>query len=132
MSHKGQSVNIFSVYQNGNFDKVTFFISCKFVIKAGISLGNRFQPVIKVKNNFIQISANSSGTYSIQALISAISTEKEDKILRELIQHNLLLMFTNENAHHVIQKIIIEFSEERRKYINDCIFEKIDKICVNE
>ena len=86
----------------------------------------------QIKNNFIQISANSSGTYSIQALISAISTEKEDKILRELIQHNLLLMFTNENAHHVIQKIIIELSEERRKYINDCIFEKIDKICVNE
>lgn len=86
----------------------------------------------QIKNKFIQIAANSSGTYSIQVLISAISTEKEDKILRELIQHNLLLMFTNENAHHVIQKLIIEFSEERRKYINDCIFEKLDKICVNE
>ena len=43
-----------------------------------------------------------------------------------------MFLFTNENGHYVIQKIIIDYPEERRTYINQCIFDNIDKICVNE
>ena len=43
-----------------------------------------------------------------------------------------MFLFTHEYAHHVIQKIIIDFPEEKRNYINECIFENLDKICMNE
>ena len=30
------------------------------------------------------------------------------------------------------KKIIIDYPEERRTYINQCVFDYIDKICINE
>ena len=85
-----------------------------------------------IKNNFIQLCANKSGTYSIQSLIDVIKTPKEEALLKSLLENHLVFLFTHEYAHHVIQKIIIDFPEEKRDYINACIFENLDKICMND
>ena len=97
-----------------------------------LSLEQRLDVLRLISGNFIQICAHKSGTYSIQAVVSAIRTQKEEDMLRILLGRNLVFLFTNENGHHVIQKIIIDYPEERRTYINQCIFDNIDKICVNE
>ena len=65
-------------------------------------------------------------------MVSAIKTQKEEDMLRLLLGRNLVFLFTNENGHHVIQKISIDYPEERRTYINQCVFDYIDKICINE
>ena len=71
------------------------------------------------------------GNYFFQRLVTKLSLEQRLDVLR-LLGRNLVFLFTNENGHHVIQKIIIDYPEERRPYINQCIFDNIDKICVNE
>ena len=45
---------------------------------------------------------------------------------------NLLLLFCNENGHHIIQKIIIDFPEHKREFLSDFIIDNIDKICMSE
>ena len=99
---------------------------------AKIGLEQRLQVLKLISGNFIQICTHKSGTYSIQAMVSAIKTQKEEDMLRLLLGRNLVFLFTNENGHHVIQKISIDYPEERRTYINQCVFDYIDKICINE
>lgn len=81
---------------------------------------------------FLQICTDNIGTYSIQALIDVIKTQDEEKILENLLKQNLLLLFNNENAHHIIQKLLIDFPEHKREYLTVFILENIDKICTNE
>jgi hypothetical protein len=84
-----------------------------------------------IKRNFLHICIDKSGTYSIQSLIDVIRTPQEEKILENLLCQNLLLLFCNENSQHVIQKIIIDFPEHKREYLNKFLFNNIDKICNN-
>lgn len=97
-----------------------------------LNLNQRLLIFSIIHNHFIQICANKSGTYSIQALIDVITTPNEEKMLQALIENHLIFLFTNENAHHIIQKIIIDFPEEKREYLNNCLFQNLDKICINE
>ena len=97
-----------------------------------LNLEQRLLVFDTIQNNFIQICANKSGTYSIQALIDVIKTPKEETIIKYLLCKNLLLLFCNQHAHHVIQKIIIDFPETKRDYLNKFVIENIAKICLNE
>lgn len=85
-----------------------------------------------IEQNFIQICKDPSGTHAIQGLISVINTEIEEKILENLLQPHLLELFCNKDTHHIIQKIILDFPEPKRAYINEFILENIDEICLNE
>lgn len=85
-----------------------------------------------IKYYFLQLCTDNSGTYSIQALIDVIKTQEEEKILENLLKQNLLLLFNNENAYHIIQKLLIDFPEHKREYLTVFIMENIDKICTNE
>ena len=84
-----------------------------------------------IQRNFLHICIDKSGTYSIQSLIDVIKTPQEEKILENLLCQNLLLLFCNENSQHVIQKIIIDFPEHKREYLNKFLLGNIDKICNN-
>lgn len=85
-----------------------------------------------IQYNFIQLCTDKSGTYSIQALIDAIKTPNEEKIIENLLKQNLLLLICNENSHHIIQKIIIDFPEHKREFLSTFILDNIDKISTNE
>lgn len=85
-----------------------------------------------IQYTFIQLSTDKIGTYSIQALIDSIKTPSEEKIIQSLLMQNLLLLFCNENGHHIIQKIIIDFPEHKREFLSDFIIDNIDKICMSE
>ena len=84
-----------------------------------------------IQNNFIDICIDKSGTYSIQALIDSIKTPFEEKIMENLLNKNLLLLFCNENSHHIIQKIIIDYPEYKRDFLNNFILGNLNKICTN-
>ena len=83
----------------------------------------------KLKKNFIKISKNISGTYCIQKLIEKINNEKEEELLKNYIQENLLELSFDTNSNHVIQKIIYSIKENERQYINDFIYENIVILC---
>ncbi len=84
-----------------------------------------------IQNNFLDICIDKSGTYSIQALIDCINTPFEEKLLENLLNKNLLLLFCNENSHHIIQKIIIDYPEYKREFLNNFILGNLNKICSN-
>ena len=84
-----------------------------------------------IQNNFLDICIDKSGTYSIQALIDSIKTPFEEKIMENLLNKNLLLLFCNENSHHIIQKIIIDYPEYKRDFLNNFILGNLNKICTN-
>lgn len=84
-----------------------------------------------ISNRFLDIALNSSGTYVIQCLIDMIKSPLEEKILENLINPNILYLMCDENGHHIIIKIIIDFAEFRRQYINDFIVENVEQISKN-
>ena len=81
-----------------------YFIQ-KFFLR--LNYQQRLYVINLIQNNFLDICIDKSGTYSIQALIDCIKTSFEEKIIENLLNKNLLLLFCNEKAHHIIQKIII-------------------------
>ena len=84
-----------------------------------------------IEKNFIEICSNKSGNYSIQSLIDVIQTPFEEELLKKFLCQNLFLLFTNENSQHVIQKIIIDFPERKREFLNKFLFKNIVNICCN-
>ena len=84
-----------------------------------------------IQNNFLDICIDKSGTHSIQAFIDSIKTPLEEKIIENLLNQNLLLLFCNENSHHIIQKIIIDYPEYKRGFLNNFILTNLNKICNN-
>ena len=85
----------------------------------------------KIKENFLLIAKDKSGTHSIQFLIGEIQTPVEQNIMDNLINQNLLILFNDKNASHIIMKIIIERPENQRNFINFFIINNIEKIAIN-
>lgn len=84
-----------------------------------------------IEPNFIEIATNKSGTHSIQSLIESIRTPYELLALDKLLSKNMLLLFLDENAYHIIMKIILEISEDKRKNLNLFLILNIEKIIIN-
>jgi hypothetical protein len=84
-----------------------------------------------IEPHFPNIATNKSGTHSIQSLIDEIKTPMEQFALDNLLNKNMLLLFNNENAYHIIMKIIIEKPENKRNNINLFIINNIKDIVIN-
>ena len=81
--------------------------------------------------NFIEIATNKSGTHSIQSLIDCIETPLKFNIFDKLLEKNRLLFFLDDNAYHIIMKIILEIDEDKRTNINIFLTNNVDKIITN-
>ncbi len=79
----------------------------------------------------MEVSSNSSGTHSIQAIIEAMTMLEEEKIIRENVEPNIFKLCCNSNGTHIIQKIIICFPEVKREYVNEFIMKNTTKLCLN-
>ena len=84
-----------------------------------------------IEPHFSNIAMNKSGTHSIQSLIDEIQTPIEQILLDNLLNKNMLLLFNDKNAYHIIMKIIIEKPENKRNNINLFIINNIKDIVVN-
>ena len=84
-----------------------------------------------IERSFIKIATDKSGTHSIQSLIDCINSPIELIALNKLISSNMLLMFLDENAYHIMMKIILEIPEEQRTSINIFIIMNVEKIITN-
>lgn len=85
-----------------------------------------------IKHQMINISTHQSGTYSIQALIGELRTEKEKEQLMTILAPYYQLLLTNENAYHIMLKLIIDYPEHKRISLNQFIINNIYALVQNE
>ena len=83
-----------------------------------LNINQRLNIFKAIEKDFLNIAINKRGTHSIQALIERIESPFELILLDQLLNQNLLLLFNNENAYHIIMKIIMEKPENQRNNIN--------------
>lgn len=69
-----------------------------------------------MENEFYNIASNKFGTHSIQSLINNIRTDIEIAALNRLISKNMYFLFTDNNAYHIMMKLILDFPEEKEIY----------------
>ena len=87
--------------------------------------------IMYITDYFIDISKDSSGTFSLQALLDEISTlENEQKILGFIKYHEMEMAY-DKNATHVLQKLILIFPDYHRKELNQIILNNIKELCMD-
>ncbi len=84
-----------------------------------------------IKNDYVIIALNYSGTHVLQTLLDMIKTIEEEIILVESIKGNELKMAFDINATHVLQKMICVINEIRRNSINNIILKNIKALCLD-
>ena len=84
-----------------------------------------------IEPEFLVIATNKCGTHSIQSLMDVIQTPHELFALNKLISKNMLLLFTDDNAYHIMMKMILDFPEEKRNILNIYLVMNIEKIIIN-
>ena len=84
-----------------------------------------------IEPNFYNIATNKFGTHSIQSLIDNIQSPYELFALNKLISKNMYFLFVNNNAYHIMMKIILDFPEEQRNVLNLFLVMNAEKIITN-
>ena len=96
-----------------------------------LSLSQRLQIYRIIQPEFLVIATNKWGNHSIQSLMNNIQSSAENYELNLLISKNMYLLFTDDNAYHIMMKMILDFPEEKRNVLNLYLVTNIDKIIVN-
>ena len=82
-------------------------------------------------DDFINISKDNSGTFSIQALLSEISSIKDISKILQKIKGKEIEMIYDKNATYVIQKIVMKFPDIYRQELNEIILQNFSKLCLD-
>jgi hypothetical protein len=96
-----------------------------------LNLQQRLEIYKIIEPNFLEIATNKSGTHSIQSLIECINSPIELIVFDKLLNKNRLILFLNENAYHIIMKIILEIDEDKRNNLNLFLVSNVEKIITN-
>jgi hypothetical protein len=96
-----------------------------------LSIEERLRIYQIIEPHFIEIATNKSGTHTIQTLIECANSSIELFALNKLLNINMLLLFLDENAYHIIMKIILEISENKRNNLNIFLVMNVEKIIIN-
>ena len=84
-----------------------------------------------ISNDFVNISKDCSGTFSIQALLDKINLHQEQKTILKFIEGHELEMAYDKNATHVLRKIILIISDVLRININNIILKNFLNLCLD-
>ena len=101
----------------------------KFLKK--LNLAQKLKVYNIIEPNFYNIATNKFGTHSIQSLIDNIQSPYELFALNKLISKNMYFLFVNNNAYHIMMKIILDFPEEQRNVLNLFLVMNVEKIITN-
>lgn len=92
------------------------------------SAEQRFKLLEKIAPNMIKIASDKKGTHSLQAIVSLISRECEDKLIKDTLDgHVLKLSFDNQGTH-LIQKLINSISVTSIDFIYQPIVDKFTEV----
>lgn len=84
-----------------------------------------------ISDDFIDISKDFSGTFSIQALLDEITSFEEEQSILNSIKNSEMDMALNKNATHVLQKIVQLFPDNHRNYLNEVIINNFIELCLD-
>ena len=84
-----------------------------------------------ISEDFISISEDSSGTFSLQALLNEISSIEEQQQILNCIKNYEMEMAYNKNATHVLKKIVLLFPDRNRIYLNEVILNNFIELCLD-
>ena len=96
-----------------------------------LSLSQKLNIYQIIQPEFLIIATNKWGTHSIQSLMDNIQSPMEYQALNLLISKNMYLLFTDDNAYHIMMKVILEFPEDQRLVLNLFLVTNVDKIITN-
>ena len=96
-----------------------------------LNFQQRFNIYQIIEPDFLLIATNKCGTHSIQSLMDTIQTPLEHFAINTLISKNMLLLFTDDNAYHIMMKMILDFPEEKRNVLNLYLVMNVEKIVIN-
>ena len=87
--------------------------------------------IFYILEDFINISKDDSGTFSVQALLNEVSSINNiNKILQRIKGHELDMIY-DKNATYVIQKMVLKFPDFYRKELNELILQNFPKLCLD-
>ena len=84
-----------------------------------------------ISTSFIEISKDSCGTFSIQALLNEISSIEDELEILNCIKNHEIEMAFNKNATYVLQKIVLLFPDIHRIYLNEIILNNFKELCLD-
>ena len=84
-----------------------------------------------ISDEFVKISKDPSGTFSIQALLDEISSVKEEHQILMYIKNHEIEMAFDKNATFVLQKIVLVFPDIHRKSLNEIILNNFKNLCLD-
>ena len=84
-----------------------------------------------ISSGFIEISKDSCGTFSVQALLNEISSINEEQEILNCIKGHEMEMAFNINATYVLQKIVLLFPDIHRIYLNEIILNNFKELCLD-
>ena len=84
-----------------------------------------------ITTSFIEISKDSCGTFSIQALLNEISSIEDELEILNCIKNHEIEMAFNKNATYVLQKIVLLFPDIHRIYLNEIILNNFKELCLD-
>ena len=84
-----------------------------------------------ISDNFVEISKDSNGTFSVQALLSEISSIRDEQEILNCIKGFEMLMAYDKNAIYVLQKIVLLFPDIHRIYLNEIILNNFIDLCLD-
>ena len=121
LKREGLSIIMKNVHGNYFFQKLIKDSSEKIISKI----------ISYILEDFIDISKDDSGTFSIQALLNEISTISDINKILVKIKGKEIDMIYDKNATYVIQKMILKIPDFLRKDLNEIILQNFAKLCLD-
>ena len=85
----------------------------------------------KIKDNIVSIANNKIGTYPLQAVIDKMKLPREREILVEAVKNSVLEMCQDQNGVHVIEKMILCFSENEIQIVYSTLIDYFEILANN-
>ena len=87
--------------------------------------------ILFISDNFVEISKDSNGTFSVQALLNEISSITGEQQILNIIKNYEMLMAYDKSATYVLQKIILLFPDIHRIDLNEKILNNFKELCLD-
>lgn len=84
-----------------------------------------------ISSHIVNISKDSFGTFSLQALLDEISSIEQEKVILNSIKNREMELAFDKNATHILQKLVLVFPDIHRKELNEIILNNIKDLSLN-
>jgi len=84
-----------------------------------------------IKDDFINISKDISGSHCIQTLIEKINSDEEEEIIKSLIEKDLFDLTISQNSTHVILKLVNNINIPKRYYLIQFCIDNFISLSIN-